>query len=155
MDSAKPMPLLNRSYRMKVFGLIVLVLILLGGLWFVFNISSSQWIAEARKLIAEPQPVPDYLGSLNPSPGYTGSFTDPLCFIVDEEGLFEPGNQADALSDYVVKHIQFFMDDQQIEKSKRVSQTVYGLLGNKYDDQGNFLGSYGGSIFTCYALETI
>lgn len=136
-----------------MFALIAFVVLLqFCALFSLINMSSIRWIAEANKLIAEPITKPDYLGILNPSPGYTGPFTEPLCFTVIDEGLWEPGNEADPLSRYLLSHIRFFMDDQAIT-AKPIGGLVSQTLGAKYDDQGNYLGSFGGSIETCYDLK--
>jgi hypothetical protein len=136
-----------------VLSLALAAVFLIGAAFLLFmGVSYYQHVSRTRELIANPLPTPEFINTLQPYPGQVGPFAGLVCFTIVDEPLWEPGNQADMLDKHLLSHLQLTVDNEVI-RSTPSSQSVLQMLGAKYDIQGESIGTFGGSIRTCFKLD--
>lgn len=127
-------------------GLTILILAGYLGIYTTQQRANNLHLLQAKSLlIANPLPRPEFIASLQPEPGYNGSFDHPLCVSIWDG---PPLVKHHASGSFLFENTSFSLDGMELQPSPHNQLNLLLLIGKPDEDDG--ITWFGGPIETCF-----
>lgn len=131
------------AYVLTVKRIIVTVFLLM---WCVGCRTSPEAVSQTQTLYLSPIPVPKYLDFVSPLPGEQIMSPSRTCIGINYAYIWEPGNQADDLSNHLKSNTLLALDSVGIGNAVLVFSNLGGLISRPD-------GSHVGLLVVCTDSE--